>query len=521
MTTKLKVTSVMLVAAFILMGTAAGISISVSSDTDGFSQEISADKNEALSGRTVLSQDALSNEVTMSRGSLKDRHWIASDSGDRAEVGVDIKNANWIHYSYLLDKGSDYASAQEAIDTINAKSIKAYARAKSSRGDEAESRVTISDRNRGASLLGYSNYAYAGSGGSITAAVAGQSFDNAAGDHITIDELSRHPDGDMAFAGMSVADGRIDSYYGAASSGIGEEGYDYDYGDERGNWSRRWDTAAVDHYGNLSGRSIDVTEVAARPDGEMARARTGILSGQLVGYGGNASVGNEQKKESRIRDGAEFQGEQWLDTTRVSHGALDLEGKNVLFEEAVRQRDGDVAITGFRASGVPGVEDKSLPYFGGAEAAIWNASSSDGYRSCDGSSNLAVAYHFGDIAGKRIDLYEWSGKTGGVQAETRTRIVDGYAWFNSSAGTDLGCSICHDPEVVDVVVTDRTWAYQDLTGLDGQRMYLTAKALGRGRAVKSVTLERTVDSSYLTGSRAEVLSGYPLAAINVDWLPNV
>ena len=521
MRSKLKITLEMLAAAFILMGTAVCISVSVSSDAGGFSQEISADKDDTLTGRAVLSNDALYNEITLSRGSLKDRHWIAGDSGDRAEVGVDIKNANRICYSYHLDKGSDYASAEETITAIDARSIKAYAKAESNWGDEAESRITISDKNKEASLMSYSNYAYAASSDDDAGAIAGQLFDSAAGDHITIDELSRQSDGDMALASMSIAGGRINSYYGAASAMAGGYGYHYEYGNESGYWLGSWDGASANHYGNISGRSIDVTELAARWNGETAQARTNIQSGQVVGYNGNASVWLELQKDSGVKDGTDFLDEQWLDTTWVSHGALDLGGERVLFEEAVRQRDGDVAGAGFRATGVPQADDKSLPYFGGAEAAIKNASSWDGYRSCNKNSNLAWSYHFGDIAGRRIDLDEWSRKSGGGQVKTRARIVDGYTWFNSSAGTDLGCSICHDPEVVDVVVTDKSWAYQDMVGLNGQRMYLTAKANSRERAIESARLERTIGGNYLTVSRAEILSGYPSAEIYVDWLPNV
>lgn len=508
----------MLAAAFIFMGTAVCISVSVSSDAGGFSQEISADKDDTLTGRAVLSDDALSNEITLSRGSLKDRHWIAGDSGDRAEVGVDIKNANRIRYSYLLDKGSDYASAEETITAIDARSIKAYARAESNRGDEAESRVTISDKNKEASLISYSNYAYAGSSDDTAGAIAAHLFDSAAGDRINIDQLSRQYDGNMALASMSIAGGRINSYYGAASAGVGEYGYHYEYGNKSGYWLGRWDGVSANHYGNISGSRIDVTELAARWNGEMARARTNIQSGQAVGYNGNASVWLELQKDSGVKDGTDFQEDQWLDTTWVSHGALDLWGENVLFEEGVKQEDGDVAATGFRANGISQGYKESLPYFGGAEATIWNASSWDGYRSCNESYNLVWSYHFGNIAGKRIDLDEWSRKSGGGQAKTRASIFDGYAWFNSSAGTDLGYSFCHDPEVVDVVVTERSWAYQDLTGLNGQRMYLTANANCGESAFESARLERMIGGNYLTVSQAEILSGYPSAEIHVTWV---
>ena len=521
MRSKLKVTAVMLVAAFIFMGSAVCISLSVSNDAGGFSQDISADEDDTISARVVLSRNALSDEITLSGGSLKDRHWIESDSGDRAEVGVDIKNAHWISYSYLLDKGSDYASAEESIDAEDAGSIKAYARADSQQGDSAESSITISDKRKEASLLGYSNYAYAGSGYGTCASVAGQIFDHASGDHIVINERSLQSDGDMAFASMSVTGGRVDSYYGAASAGIGEDGYYYSYDNESGYWSGRWDGATANHYGDIFGRSIDITEFAARPDGEVARSKTNIRDGQVDGYNGNASVWLEHQRDIGTRNGAAFLDEQWLETTWVSHGASDLGGSKVVFEERAIQADGDAAGARFGANGVPQEEKGALPYFGGAQATISNSNYWDGYRTCNRSSNLVWAYHFGDIAGRRIDLDEWSRKFDGGLSSTSARIDKGYTWFNSSAGTEIGSRICHDPEVVDVAVTDKTWASQDLADLNGRRIYLTARALSTEKAIESARLQPITEGNCQTSSRAEILADYPFSSISVDWLLDV
>ena len=95
----------------------------------------------------------------------------------------------------------------------DARSIKAYAKTNSQQGDVAESSITISDKNKEASLFGYSNYAYSGSG---IYSVAGQIINSAAGDHITINERARQFDGDTALARMNIANGQVDSYYGAA-----------------------------------------------------------------------------------------------------------------------------------------------------------------------------------------------------------------------------------------------------------------------------------------------------------------
>ena len=126
MTSKIKTTAGIIVAAFLLMGSAVSLSLSVSSDVGGLNQEINADSDDSFFSRVVLSENALSNEITSSKGSLKDRHWIIDDFGDKAEVGVDIKNADWYRYSYTLDNGPDFAFAEETIDAADARSIKAY-----------------------------------------------------------------------------------------------------------------------------------------------------------------------------------------------------------------------------------------------------------------------------------------------------------------------------------------------------------------------------------------------------------
>ena len=290
MISKIKTTTGIIVAAFLLMGSAVSLSLSVSSDVGGLNQEITADNDDSFFSRVVLSENGLSNKIISSSGSLKDRHWIIDDFGDKAEVGVDIKNADWYAYQYALDNGPDFASAEETINAADARSIKAYARADSQQGDVAESSIIISDKNKEASLFGYSNYAYAGSG---ISSVAGQMIDSAAGDHITINERAFQSDGDTALARMNIDDGQVESYYGSAVAGIGEYGYNYDFGYESGYLGGRWDEAWANHYGDISGKSIDITEAASRPYGELAWADTEIQKGHIDGYNGNASAANE------------------------------------------------------------------------------------------------------------------------------------------------------------------------------------------------------------------------------------
>ena len=394
------------------------------------------------------------------------------------------------------------------------------AKADSQQGDVAESSIIISDKNKEASLFGYSNYAYAGSG---IQSVAGQIVDSAVGDHITINERARQFDGDTALARMNVAEGQVDSYYGAAMAGIGEYGYNYDFGYESGYWGSRLDEARANHYGTISGKSIDITEAASRPDGELAWADTEIQRGHIDGYNGNASAANEYNINKGTRYGTDFLSEQWLDTTWVSHGAADLSGKKVAIKEGVIQVDGDIAGASLVALNIPQVENKSQPYFGGAEAVISSTNSWDGYSSCNNSSNYVKSYHFGDIIGGRIDLDEWSKRANGDRASTSARIIDGYTLYNASAGTEIGSNICIDPMCVTVEVKDITWAYQSLAGLNGRKMDLTAMAVsneGPDRSVRS-RLKQTKDGNYLTSSTAEAFYGDTSARIFVDWLPEV
>ena len=518
MISKIKTTTGIIVAAFLLMGSAVSLSLSVSSNVGGLNQEITADNDDSFFGRVVLSENGLSNKIISSSGSLRDRHWIIDDFGDKAEVGVDIRNADWYAYHYTLDNGPDFASAEETINVADARSIKAYARADSRRGDVAESSIIISDKNKEASLFGYSNYANSGSG---IYSVAGQNIDSAAGDHIAINERARQFDGDTALARMNVADGQVDSYYGAAVADIGEYGYHYDFGYESGYWGSSWDKAAANHYGTISGKSIDITEAASRPDGEMAWAETEIQRGHIDGYNGNASAANEYQINKGTRYGTDFLNEQWLDTTWVSHGATDLSGKNVAIKEGVKQVDGDIAGASLRAHGIPKVENVPHPYFGGAEAVISSSNSQDGYSLCNSSSDYVRSYHFGDLIGGHIDLDEWSRRADGDRACTSARIIDGYTWFNASAGTKIGSNLCIDPMVVTVEVTDITWAYQSLAGLNGRKMDLSAMAVSNEGPADSyrLRLKPTIDGNYLTNSSAEAFYGDASAWIFWDWLP--
>ena len=239
MESKKETTAAILAAALLLIGSALGFSFSVSGDVGGLNQDIYAEIDDSFSSSVVLSENALSNNIKSSGGSLLERHWINDDYGNKAEVGVDIKDAGWYSYSYTLESSPDYASAGEALDVIDAKSIKAYSKADSHLGDSAESSIIISDKGKGASLLGYSNYAYSSSAKGINACLAEQMFNSASGDRITVNEYARQFDGDAAFNRVNVADGQVDSYFGAAVAGIGEYGYYYDYGYESGYWGVR------------------------------------------------------------------------------------------------------------------------------------------------------------------------------------------------------------------------------------------------------------------------------------------
>ncbi len=155
--------AIFLLAAVVLLSSACGIEVSVSSDVGGLTEQIGADDNQAVIGSTVIGTDGLSHSIS-GQGNLRDRHWVSNSAGAYAEVGADVRRAESYSYSYALSPGnghrwpaSKYPSVQasETLNVLNAQYIQAYATAYNAKGHTATVDTEIYDRGRKASLIGY------------------------------------------------------------------------------------------------------------------------------------------------------------------------------------------------------------------------------------------------------------------------------------------------------------------------------------------------------------------------------
>ena len=126
----------LLVGILVLVSSAEGISISVSSNTGGFTEDINAGEN-TVRGSAVIAVDGISNSI-YGGGSLKAIHWGSDVHGNIANTGVNILEAESYSYnSYLLSQAGFFAansihsgvSVNETLNIINADYIDAYASA--------------------------------------------------------------------------------------------------------------------------------------------------------------------------------------------------------------------------------------------------------------------------------------------------------------------------------------------------------------------------------------------------------
>lgn len=152
-----------------LFPSAFGIEISVSSNAGGFTEVIDAGFDDRVSGSTIIGSDRLSNSI-QGNANLNESHSVSNKAGATAEVGVDIRNAEWYSYSYDLwpGQGSSWkaskypqVAAGEDLDVLNASYIEAYASASSPGGYKAGASTVILDPANHASLTGYHNLAMA------------------------------------------------------------------------------------------------------------------------------------------------------------------------------------------------------------------------------------------------------------------------------------------------------------------------------------------------------------------------
>ena len=73
-------------------------------DAGGFTENINAGDKDAVFSSTVIAANSLSHSIEGS-GNLKKSHWVSNTAGAKAEVGVDIRRAEWYSYSYDLLPG--------------------------------------------------------------------------------------------------------------------------------------------------------------------------------------------------------------------------------------------------------------------------------------------------------------------------------------------------------------------------------------------------------------------------------
>jgi len=213
-----------------LASSAYGISISVSNNAGGFTENINAGDGDSVFGRTVIGSDSLSNSIEGS-GSLKESHSVSNKAGANAGVSVDIRNAERYSYDYDLspDKASKSAPvmAGEELDVLNAEYIEANAQAFNAKGYTADVSTVIHDPGNQASLIGYRNIAMA----SRDEAMASQIAEGAFGPngYIQADSLAGFTQlkskplqfrEDAADASIRVDRGSVEGYSDLASASV-------------------------------------------------------------------------------------------------------------------------------------------------------------------------------------------------------------------------------------------------------------------------------------------------------------
>src|SRR5512141_1371041 len=142
-----------LLAGLVLSPSVYGITISVGSNAGGFTEDINAGDKDAVYSSIMIAANSLSHSIKGS-GNLKESHRVSNTAGANAEVGVDIRRAEWYSYSYDLwpGQGSSWPAstfsqvvASEQLDVSNAKYIEAYANALNSKGYSAGLSIVVSD----------------------------------------------------------------------------------------------------------------------------------------------------------------------------------------------------------------------------------------------------------------------------------------------------------------------------------------------------------------------------------------
>lgn len=161
------VVEALLLGILVLAPSAESISISVSSNTGGFTENIDAGED-TVWGSAVIAADGISNSIKGS-GSLKAIHWGSDVYGNSAGAGVEIRKAELYSYNSLLMSPEGFfgatsiypgVSASETLNVINADYINAYANALNIQGKAAPPvSIVVFDQGRNVNLTGYCNSA--------------------------------------------------------------------------------------------------------------------------------------------------------------------------------------------------------------------------------------------------------------------------------------------------------------------------------------------------------------------------
>jgi hypothetical protein len=139
-------------------------------NSGGSSVNLIVPDDETLNLRTILGDSGGISQSIKGSGSINESHFVENANGDRAEISVDVADAEYYDYGYSLypgeggDWSGKYVSSGETLTASNASSIIATAAATNSGGNRALVRFETSDASGKASLEGYSNYAEASKG---------------------------------------------------------------------------------------------------------------------------------------------------------------------------------------------------------------------------------------------------------------------------------------------------------------------------------------------------------------------
>lgn len=331
-----------LIGIFALFPSAFGIEISVSCNAGGFTEVIDAGFDDKFSGSTVIGSDRLSNSI-QGNAKLKEKHSVSNKAGATAEVGVDIRNAEWYSYSYDLwpGRGSSWkaskypqVAAGEDLDVLNASYIEAYASATSPLGYTADVSTVISDPGNEATLTGYSNLAMASKNEAFASQTAESAFSfdgyietNSRADLIQMTSEPLSLRGDTAEASLRVDGGYIEEYSDLASaSALGitasqqvdaAKGEEIQTGSEARSrtaslfQSLKTERAKVNTLamGSLTGYNA----ISRSFDGNVGASQTGHIVGP---FSSTAAAGSERKtRSSNYGTVYDFNMQAWKDTS--------------------------------------------------------------------------------------------------------------------------------------------------------------------------------------------------------------